>query len=202
MLLKSDILRAQENSKSAFAAARYLRVSYGTYKRWAKYHGVFDNLKNQGLKGGTKFNHKSTVEKILNGEKTHWSIRVFIQQLIKFGYKRDQCESCGYDRCRIDGKAPYLLHFLDGDRENQRLENLKLLCYNCYYVEVGRELIGVKKRRYWTSDYFSKYDDKEYNKYNEFDFDDFDLDKVDDDQIKVQKDDKEIEELFNKLNND
>jgi hypothetical protein len=32
---------------------------------------------------------------------------------------------------------------LDGNTDNQRIENIRVLCYNCYYVNVGN-LIGPK----------------------------------------------------------
>ena len=41
------ILRAQENTNSNMAAARWLEVSYTTYKKWAQYYKVFDQHLNQ-----------------------------------------------------------------------------------------------------------------------------------------------------------
>lgn len=201
MLLKSDILRAQANSKSAAQAARYLKVNYKTYKRWAEYHGVFDNLLNKSGKGMSKNTQKHRLDDVLEGNKPHWNTRVYTEQLIRYGYKKDCCESCGYDRKRVDGKAPYLINFLDGNKKNHKLDNVKILCYNCYYVEVGTELIGNKKNKYWTPNYLNKYGDEDYSKHNEFDFDDFDLDKVvEEDFMEQKKKDEDIDDLFKKLN--
>ena len=201
MILKSDILRAQANSKSAAEAARYLKVNYKTYKRWAKYHGVFENLKNKAGKGLSKNTQKHVLDDIITGEKRHWNLRTYARQLVKYGYKKDCCEACGYDRKRPDEKAPLLLHFLDGNQQNHKLENIQLLCYNCYYVDVGRELIGIKMRRYWTPDYFNHYSEEGYNKYDDFEFDDFDLDRVaQEDFIENKKKDEEVDELFKQLN--
>jgi hypothetical protein len=201
MLLKSEILAAQANCKSAAETARYLKVSYKTYKKWAEYHGVFDNLINKAGKGINKNTQRYTLEPVINGEKPHWNLKVFVRQLIKYGYKKDCCESCGYDRKRPDGRAPFILHFVDGNRYNHRLENIQLLCYSCYYVDIGRELIGIKKRKYWTPDYFNKVRDEDYDKYKEFDYDDFDLDKVTkEDFIEQRKKDDEVDELFKQFN--
>jgi hypothetical protein len=201
MLLKSDILAAQSKSKSAAEAARYLNVDYKTYRKWALYHGVFENLINQAGKGLAKLTQKSTIDDVIIGKKKHWNLKTYVYQLIKYGYKKDCCELCEYDRKRPDGRAPYLLHFLDGDRENHKLDNIQLICYNCYYVEVGRELIGIKKRKYWTPDYFRKYNDEDYNKYNEFEYNDFDLEKVaKEDYFENKKKDDEVDEIFKKLN--
>ena len=40
------ILDAQSNSKSASECARWLGVSFNTYKKWAQYYKVYDNVKN------------------------------------------------------------------------------------------------------------------------------------------------------------
>ena len=45
-LLESEIIRAQDTSKSASETARKLGVSYNTYKKYAQMYGVFDRLKN------------------------------------------------------------------------------------------------------------------------------------------------------------
>lgn len=201
MLLKSEILAAQANSKSAAEAARYLKVSYKTYKKWAKYHGVFENLLNKSGKGMTKNTQNHTLEPVLNGEKPHWNLKTFARQLVKYGYKKDCCEVCGYERKRIDGRSPLLLHFLDNNRKNHKLENIKLICYNCFYVDIGRELIGIKKRRYWTPDYLNQARNDDYDRYSEFEYEDFDMKKVsEEDFFEKKKEDEQVDELFKQFN--
>lgn len=201
MLLKSQILDAQSKSQSAAGCARYLNVSYPTYKKWAKYHGVFGRAKNQAGKGMAKNTQKGYVDQYVNGEKDHQNPRKYLKQLVKYGYKRQACEYCGYDDQRIDGKTPLLLHFLDGDKYNSKLENVKVCCYNCYHVIVGTELIGRKTRRYWTTDYFSKYDEEDYSQYNDFKFDDFDMEDIDAKIDRVENDKAEdVDKLFRDLN--
>ena len=54
-LTKRMIETAMENSKSNMSAAKWLNVSYNTYKKWAKYYGLFDQHLNQagvGIKKG------------------------------------------------------------------------------------------------------------------------------------------------------
>ncbi len=50
-ILKSDLDIAQANTRSAAQAARYLNVSYNTYKKWARYFGVHESFKNPTVKG-------------------------------------------------------------------------------------------------------------------------------------------------------
>ena len=40
------ILNAQSQSKSASECARWLNVTFNTYKKWATYYGIYDNVKN------------------------------------------------------------------------------------------------------------------------------------------------------------
>ena len=42
VLTKNMIEEAQNHTKSNMEAARWLKVSYNTYKRWAKYYDVFE----------------------------------------------------------------------------------------------------------------------------------------------------------------
>lgn len=52
-------------------------------------------------------------------------------QLYKHGLKKQQCEECGL--IEWNGKpAPLALDHIDGDRSNNTLENLRILCYNCH----------------------------------------------------------------------
>ena len=53
------------------------------------------------------------------------------KRLIAEGLKRAECELCGLERWR--GKPVSLaLHHVNGDGEDNRLENLQILCPNCH----------------------------------------------------------------------
>ena len=61
----------------------------------------------------------------------------------------EECCSCGYCTRRVsDYTVPLLLDWIDGDRTNHKRENLRLLCYNCYYQEVGNTLGGRMRNNY------------------------------------------------------
>ena len=66
ILLKEDLLRAMKMTRSNFAAARYLHVSYNHYKKYAKLYKNEDGIalleihKNQEGKGIPKFALKAS----------------------------------------------------------------------------------------------------------------------------------------------
>ncbi|MEA2429233.1 MAG: hypothetical protein QOF37_2861 [Thermoleophilaceae bacterium] len=57
-----------------------------------------------------------------------WNLK---RRLIAAGLKRDACEECGIEDWR-DRPLSLALHHVNGDRNDNRLENLALLCPNCH----------------------------------------------------------------------
>ena len=137
VLTKNMILKAQDNSKSAAEAARWLEVSYNTYKKWAKYYKVFEQHINQeglGIKKGWA-SYKVSLEEIFKGRSLpkRYSLATLKNRLIEEGYALEECSNCGYNETNIaTGKVCLMLDFIDGDKDNKALKNLRLLCPNCY----------------------------------------------------------------------
>ena len=148
-LMESQIKAAQEKSRSAFEAARTLGVSYNTYKKYAKMYGVFDDLKNpygigiekaKGIK-----NKKYHIDDIIDGKHLHYPLHKFKNKLFASGYIPKICSSCGFSEERItDSKMPLLIDFLDGNLNNRKLDNIRALCYNCFFL-----LIGERNVKHW-----------------------------------------------------
>lgn len=141
-LMESQIRAAQEKSKSAFEAARTLGVSYNTYKKYSKMYGIFEDLKNPygiGIEKAKKIkNKKYHIDDIIDGKHLHYPLHKFKNKLFDSGYVPKICSSCGFSEERItDGKMPLLIDFLDGNLNNRKLDNIRALCYNCFFLLVG-----------------------------------------------------------------
>jgi len=120
-LTKEYILAAMNKTKSNRAAARYLNVSYIHYKKWAKFYkdeptgvSLFEKHKNQSGKGIPKFLNQGKKDPALI----------------------DVVEG------RVDPEMPLIMHFKDGNKKHYRLENLEMLCYNCYFLTIGDIFTG------------------------------------------------------------
>jgi hypothetical protein len=141
-ILKSDIEIAQKNTLSAAAAAKYLNVAYNTYKKWAMYYGVWKtNPHSIGIKKANRGRfqiQEDVLKEVLEGKRPNYNRFRLKSLLIKYGFLHEECSQCGYNEQRItDKKVPLILVFNDGDKKNFKAENLRLLCFNCYFLTVG-----------------------------------------------------------------
>jgi len=151
-LSKEDILRAMNVTMSNKAAARYLHVSYIHYKKWAKnydateegYPNLFEQHKNQAGKGIPKFLRADGPEPalldIIEGrvDASSFSPDKLKYRLITEGYLAEECAVCKFHERRVsDYKIPLLLNFKDNNKKNWNKDNIELLCYNHYFLQVG-----------------------------------------------------------------
>ena len=139
VITKNMILEAQKHTKSNIAAAKWMNVCYTTYKKWAKYYCIFDqhlNQKGDGIKKGFAV-RTVNVEDIVLGKREpprRWSQSVVKEELISKGYWQDECAHCGYNETNLaTDKICLGIDFEDGNSKNWVLENIRLLCANCYY---------------------------------------------------------------------
>lgn len=148
-ILESQIKAAQAKAKSAFEAARILGISYNTYKKYAKLYGIFEDLKNPygyGIERAVKIrNKKFNIEDLINGKHLKYPLHKYKNKLFASGYVPKVCSSCGFGEERLsDGKMPLLIDFLDGNLNNRKLENIRPLCYNCFFL-----LVGDRNVKHW-----------------------------------------------------
>ena len=149
VLTKEDILRAQKMTRSNFAAARYLHVSYNHYKKYAKLYKNEDGKTlleahmNQSGKGIPKFAADPALGKkiplldLLEGKipLQHFDPQKIKYRIIQECLLEEKCNKCGFTERRVhDTKVPLVLTHKDKNRRNWRLENLEFLCYNCAFL--------------------------------------------------------------------
>jgi len=122
-----EFIKICNESKSMRRACAIIGIPFSTFVRRAKKLGCYrPNFGGKGL-----HREKISIEKIFNCEEyikpTHLKRKLF-----HFGYKEEKCELCGVKN-EWNGKPLTLeLHHIDGNRFNNRLDNLQILCPNCH----------------------------------------------------------------------
>lgn len=168
-LLESQIKYACENTTSNAEAAKWLHVSFSTWKKYASMYideatgkSLYQLHKENGFAKRlvlpqTRYRRKASapwafqaysMEDVLANKHPKYSLRTFKNRLIKEGWKPERCDCCGFqERRQYDYEMPLKLHWIDGNRHNYALENVQFLCFNCYFIHVGAPW-GADKKYY------------------------------------------------------
>jgi len=179
-----QVVSALSAAGSVKEAARMINVSYGTLKRYAKKYvdeatgkTLLDKFKNPSGKGQNRNYDKLTSiyspEKLFtNGQNaTIERIAKLKDIVVSKNFLPLACNKCGYHERRLtDMKPPLLLNFVNKNKCDWRLENLELLCYNCYFLYIGDPLTKdeVKKiESYELSNEAYKQDLQEFHQLDE-----------------------------------
>ena len=70
-----------------------------------------------------------------------------IVRLFKAGLKKAGCEECGWAKLSADGRIPVELDHINGDRYDNRIENLRILCPNCHSLKSTHRGRNKMRRR-------------------------------------------------------
>jgi|GEM_PF-536790 len=151
--LSEEVIRnAMKNTRSNREAAEWIRVSYKTWKKYAKSYvdqqtgrTLFDLHVAKGGKGVPKVrnirnqaNPRALIlgYQLIKGQHcTPKRIDELAARLMKDGRLGFCCKECGFSQKRpIDMKIPLMLNFINGDRTDWTEENLRWLCYNCSFL--------------------------------------------------------------------
>lgn len=98
-----------------------LNTSHFTGKAW-----------NRGLRGVGK--PRIPIEAVLVRNSSFQSYKLK-KRLFKEGLKLPRCEECSWAEQSPDGRVPLELDHINGDRHDNRLGNLRVLCPNCHSLK-------------------------------------------------------------------
>jgi hypothetical protein len=145
-----EIRAAQLLSKSEAEVARRLGVKLQKYKRYATQYGLYGRKLNKAGKGIKKHINREEHSKypltaiIKENKYPDYCSRKLKKRCIRSKYLEEKCDICGLAEKRVfDDKVPLILHFKDFNKQNKLLDNLQLLCYNCYFYNVNN-IVGMK----------------------------------------------------------
>ena len=117
-----------------------LREAGGNYDQLKKYIKELNldvsHFKGRGWNAGLQGIGKPIIplEKILTTESYFQSYKLK-NRLFSANLKPKHCENCKWARKTTDGYLPLELHHINGDRHDNRIENLEILCPNCHSLK-------------------------------------------------------------------
>lgn len=139
---KDDLVNAVAISYSKRQVLLYLGLipaggNYEQVKKYIKLYGIDTaHFKGKGWNKGMKGRYMPLVKTkdilVKNSDFQSFKLkkRLFIEK-IKF----PECEECGWAKKSEDGRIPVELDHINGDRYDNRLENLRILCPNCHSLK-------------------------------------------------------------------
>ncbi len=117
-----------------------LREAGGNYEQVKKYIREYKlnnkHFKGRGWNAGLRGIGKPHIplEKILVQNSDFQSFKLK-NRLFNADLKPQHCEECGWAEKTNDGYLPLELDHINGDRHDNRIENLRILCPNCHSLK-------------------------------------------------------------------
>ena len=123
-----EILKMIDNKDSKAMISKFLNCRVELLDKFLKRIGVEYNG-NRGMKGKRISSTRKSAEEYLKQEKI--SIHKLRIKLIEDGIKKNECENCNLNKW-CGNQIPLELHHVDGNKLNNSLTNLQILCPNCH----------------------------------------------------------------------
>jgi hypothetical protein len=138
---ETDIRRWISDERSKSFICRELRCKPLTLESYLTKLGIVYKG-SKGRKGSRTAQQRPAVSYLYKGS----TIKAYElkQKLIRDGIKLAKCESCHLNTW-FKNQIPLELHHINGDRFDNRLENLQILCPNCHALTENYSAKGRKK---------------------------------------------------------
>jgi hypothetical protein len=123
--------------------------NYDAVKRRARELGLdTSHFTGQGWNTGGKFIPRPArdLDEVLVANRPT-SSHLLKQRLFREGLKERKCELCGWAQCAPDGRLPLELDHINGDKTDNRLVNLRVLCPNCHALQPTHRGLNKQSRR-------------------------------------------------------
>lgn len=171
-----QVLYAMQNSTSNLDAARWLKLSYETWKKYASLYihpdtgltcyethkqtaklrrAYVPKPKNRRYIRKTWIYNgfvAATYADIFAGKHPKYSLTKLMDRLIHDGHKAEKCDKCGYCTQRaIDLTVPLRCLYIDAEKGFLGgMDNIQFLCYNCLYIHEAIDYRGTPRK--WVFD--------------------------------------------------
>ncbi len=137
-----DLVIAAQNSSSIRQVLKKLNLieAGGNYAQIKKYLALYkvdtSHFKGKLWSKGSKlpFKPRIELEDILIQDSNFQSYKLKAR-LFRDGLKSAHCEMCGWSEESADGRIPLELDHINGIHNDNRLENLRILCPNCHSLQ-------------------------------------------------------------------
>lgn len=148
---ESDLRSAALNARSIRQIIHRLnlKAAGGNYAQVQKYLGYYridvSHLKGKGWNKGMSGLGKPFIplNKILVKNSDFQSYKLK-RRLFSAGLKNIRCELCGWAEQSIDGRIPLELDHINGNRRDNSLSNLRILCPNCHSLQTTHRGRNIK----------------------------------------------------------
>lgn len=148
-----DLRKAVKNSVSIRQVIGKLGLveaggNYEQIKRTIKENQIdISHMKGMGWRKNMKFAFSPKIKTVdLLTRDNHFQSFKLKKRLFMEGLKKPKCEICGWAEVSEDGRIPVELDHINGDRYDNRLENLRILCPNCHSLQPTHRGMNQKRR--------------------------------------------------------
>jgi 5-methylcytosine-specific restriction endonuclease McrA len=123
------------------AGGNYTQIQYHMKRLKIK----IDHFNGKGWSKGLSVQRKSRDLSMLLTKQSRVQSFKLKNRLFKEKIKKPACEICGWSKSSLDGRIPVELDHINGDRLDNRIENLRILCPNCHSLQPTHR--GKNKRK-------------------------------------------------------